>query len=522
MTDRHSVILIKNGRVFDLDGDVDRPPAADILIAAGKIAAIEPGLAAKLAQGGTHPALKGTGVGTVIDARDKLVVPGFINAHYHSHDVLLKGCFETIPLEHWVLAALPPSYPKRSRDEVRLRTLLGAFECLRSGMTTVQDLLTIYPWDVDHVDATLEAYEQIGIRAVFACQIGDVTGFKTVPFWEEMVPPEVQKGMTGAVEPFGTNIDLVDLVADVMRKRRDRHPRISWALGPTSPERCTPRLLERLGELARKEKVPIYTHLYELKAMTLIARQLFRDRDHGSLINYMERTGILGPQTSLAHSVWLLPSEIDKLAATGTNVVLNPVGNLKTKSGVAPIRRLLDAGVNVALGSDNCSCSDAQNMFQAMKMFTTLAAVSDPEQGAPTARDALHAATRAGARTAGRQAEWGALKPGMAADLSLLDLTDPSFVPMNSAARQLVYTECGRAVDTVLVDGQVVMRERKLTMIDEEALRREIEGVMKVLRKDIDQVASRNVKLFGYLDQVVRRIWAEDIGTNRYVANGLG
>lgn len=521
MNERHSVTLISGGRVFDLDGDTDQPPVADILIAEGKIAAVEPGLAEKFARGGSHPAIKGRGVGTRIDARDKLVVPGFVNAHYHSHDVLLKGCFETIPLEHWVLAALPPSYPKRSADEIRIRTLLGAFECLRGGMTTVQDLLTLHPYDEAHVEAALQAYEQIGIRVVFALQIGDVTGFKTVPFWEELVPPEVRAGMTGAVEPF-SGVDLVDLVRDVLRRERGRNPRIQWALGPTSPERCTERLMTRLGELSRAENVPIYTHLYESKAMTLIARQLFGERDQGSLINYMERTGTLGPKTSLAHSVWLLQSEIEKLAATGTNVVLNPVGNMKTKSGVAPIRRLLEAGVNVALGSDNCSCSDAQNMFQAMKMFTMLAAVSDPEQGPPSAADALHAATRAGARTAGCENEFGALKPGMAADLSLLDLTDPSFIPFNSAARQLVYTESGRSVDTVLVAGEVVMRNRRLTRVDEDALRREVIDIMKVLRKDIDGVASRNAKLFGYLDHVVRRVWAEDIGTNRYVANGLG
>ena len=120
-------------------------------------------------------------------------MPGFVNAHYHSHDVLLKGCFETIPLELWLLSALPPSYPKRSTAEIRARTLLGALECLRSGMTTVQDLCTIYPFDEEHLEAILQAYEDIGIRCVFALQFADMVGAKSVPFWEEVVPPE-QRG----------------------------------------------------------------------------------------------------------------------------------------------------------------------------------------------------------------------------------------------------------------------------------------------------------------------------------------
>src|SRR5262249_19993378 len=163
-------------------------------------------------------------------------IPGFVNAHYHSHDVLLKGCFETIPLELWVLSALPPSYPKRSTAEIRARTLLGAIECLRSGITTVQDLATIYPFDEEHLEAALKAYEDVGIRCVFALQITDMVGVKAVPFWDEIVPEEQRKGLSGAVEPF-KGIDLKQLVRDIAKTQRGRHPRISLALGPTSPER---------------------------------------------------------------------------------------------------------------------------------------------------------------------------------------------------------------------------------------------------------------------------------------------
>jgi 5-methylthioadenosine/S-adenosylhomocysteine deaminase len=511
------VILIQNGRVYDHNGDVDLPPIADLLIIDGTIAAVRPGIGGAIELGETIAELGARAIDRTIDATDKLVMPGFVNAHYHSHDVLLKGCFETIPLELWLLSALPPSYPKRSTAEIRARTLLGALECLRSGITTVQDLCTIYPFDEQHLEAVLEAYVDIGIRCVFALQFADMAGAKSIPFWEEVVPAEHLAGLAGAVEPF-KGIALPRLLREIVASQRNRHPRLSLALGPTSPERCTPEILADLAELSDAERLPIYTHIYESRAMTLIARQTHQS-DDGSLINYLNRVGLLTPRMNLAHSVWMTPKEIDTIAQRGANVVLNPVGNLKTRSGVAPIQSYFKRGVSVALGCDNCSCSDAQNMFQSMKLFATLPAVSNPQPGPPMATDAIKAATVVGARTAGLEGHIGALRPGMAADLFLLDLTDPSFVPLNSVARQVVFTESGRAVETVIVDGRIVIADRKITTIDERALREEVEGLMKVLRKDIEAVAKRNNAMLPYLLEAQRKTWQADVGINRYVGN---
>jgi 5-methylthioadenosine/S-adenosylhomocysteine deaminase len=511
------VILIKSGRVYDQDMNVDLPHIADLLIVDGLIAAVRPGIAQAVERGEPVAELGARMIDQTIDATEKLLMPGFVNSHYHSHDVLLKGCFETIPLELWVLSALPPAYPKRSTAEIRARTLLGALECLRSGMTTVQDLCTIYPFDEEHLEAILQAYEDIGIRCVFAVQFADKVGAKAVPFWEEVVPLEQRSSLAGSVEPF-KGVDLARLLRDILVSQRNRHPRLTLALGPTSPERCTPEILTELADLSDAEKVPVYTHIYESRPMTLIARQTHQS-DGGSLINYLKRVGLLTARTSLAHSVWMTPAEIDSIAEGGTNVVLNPVGNLKTRSGVAPIRTYLRKGVNVALGCDNCSCSDSQNMFETMKLFAGLAAVSHPEPGPPTAADAIRSATIGGARTAGLERRIGALRPGMAADLFIVDLTDPSFVPLNSVARQIVFTEGGRGVETVIVDGRVVIADRKITTIDERALREEVADLMKVLRKDIEAVSRRNDAMLPYLLEAQRRTWEVDIGVNRYVGN---
>ena len=157
------------------------------------------------------------------------------------------------------------------------------------------------------------------------------------------------------------------------------------------------------------------------------------------------------------------------LADTGTGVVLNPQGNLKMKCGIPPIRVLQDAGVRIGLGCDNCSCSDAQNMFVAMKLFALLASVSDPIPGPPQAAAALRAATEAGAEGARLGHVIGHIAPGYKADLTLIAMDDPSWSPLNSAVRQLVHVEAGRGVRHVIVDGKIVVRDRRLTTIDEDA-----------------------------------------------------
>src|SRR5262245_10345908 len=446
-----TTLLIKGGRVLTPDADWHQPPAADIAVAGDSIVGI-----AGAYTGEARPGVE------VIDARDHLVLPGFINAHYHSHDVLAKGTLEEVPLESWRLYALPPQYPPRSVEEVYARTLLGALECLRSGMTTVQDMLTLYPYDDRHMDAVMAAYDKVGIRVVFALQYADRKGIETIPFWKDTFPKELHPLLSTAAEPE-RQLDLIGHFEATRLKAAPR-PLVSWALGPSAPERCSPALMRRTMELARRYDIPVYTHIYESRGMALQARLTLPEYS-GLLIRRLAEEGCLDPRLNFAHSVWLAREEIELLAEHGAGVVLNPQGNLKMKCGLPPIRMLQDAGVRIGLGCDNCSCSDAQNMFVAMKLFTLLAAVSDPIPGPPQAVAALRAATQGGADGAQLGGEIGRIAPGLKADLTLIDLRDPTFSPMNSAARQLVHVEAGRGVRHVLVDGRVVVRDRNLTTV---------------------------------------------------------
>src|SRR5207248_1122092 len=205
-----------------------------------------------------------------------------------------------------------------------------------------------------------------------------------------------------------------------------RHPAggtLHWAIAPFAPQRCSPNMLRGCAALAEKYDLPVYTHVYETRGQRLIAHERFADYG-GSLIGYMESAGLLGPRLNIVHSVWIARDEIDRLAAADAGIVLNQLSNLKLKSGIAPVYEMRRAGVRLGLGCDNCSGTDVQSVFQAMKMFCLLVAVSNSEPGPALAHEVLRHATIGNARTAGLAHCLGAIRPGYKADLVLIDLDD--------------------------------------------------------------------------------------------------
>lgn len=492
-------LLIKSARVYDHDGDVHEPAVADVLIENARIAAV-----------GTDLPVP-DGAVEVINATGKLVIPGFVNAHYHSHDVLAKGMFEDLPLEIWSLYAGPMG-ANRGREEIRLRTMLGALECLRNGITTVQDMLNLTPMREDYLDTVLEAYAEVGIRVVCGIAVRDIAQVDTLPFLRQRLPPAVQAIVGNRADNGHEQIDFIEAQ---LARHPSGGPLLHWALSPSAPQRCTPSLLEALSELSRRYELPVYTHVYESKFQALHARLNYADRD-GSFVQLLDDTGLLDSRLTIAHGVWLGQDEIERLADRDVGISLNIMSNFKSKSGIAPISGLRRAGVRLALGCDNCSCSDVQNMFQAMKLYCFLSSVGDPESNEGLSAEALRVATEGGARTAGLGGEIGALRPGMKADLVLLDLNDPAFVPLNSVARQLVYSETGRAIETVVVDGRVVMRDRKILTVDESALRAAVTPAMKTFREDFARLEETNRSVLPHMRAVYREALSHDIGLWRH------
>jgi cytosine/adenosine deaminase-related metal-dependent hydrolase len=494
-------ILIRGGRVYDHEGDVHQPAKADILIAGETIERVGRDLPAD-------------DCSEVIDAAGKLVLPGFVNAHYHSHDVMAKGLFEQMPFDVWTLHSNPSNYGPRSLEEVRLRTLIGAAEQLRNGITTVQDFLTVVPRDEAMVDTVLSAYKEAGIRVVFAIAARDRAALDIAPFMPADLPQAMRKRVAGS---DGNARDELDFIAVQIKRLGLRPtPRLTWALAPSAPQRCSQELLEGIAALSRTYDLPVFTHVYETRVQAAAARQ----PSVSSLVDVLARAGLLNEKLAIVHGVWLTAGEIAQIAEAGSRLVHNPVSNLKLKSGIAPILDLHRAGVDVALGCDNYSCAETQNIFIAMRLLCLLPAVADPEPGQIDAAYALRAATLAGARAVGLSGAIGAIKPGMLADLIIFNLNEPAFVPFNSAARQVVFSECGRAVETVVVNGRPVVRGGKLMTMDEAALAAEAEKVAPAFRRDAQALATRNADLAAPLLSAGRKAWKVPLGFERYIVRG--
>jgi 5-methylthioadenosine/S-adenosylhomocysteine deaminase len=495
--------LIRGGRIYDHDGDIHQPATADLLIRGGIIERIAPQIAAD------------DGV-EVLDAVGKLVVPGFVNAHYHSHDVMAKGLFEEMPFDIWMLHSNPRSFGRRSHEEVRVRTLIGAAESLRNGITTIQDFLTVEPQEEAYVDTVLSAYAEAGIRVVFALAARDRGALDIAPFIPTNLPESIRKRLAGQDRSARDELDFVS--SQIRRLGKTLTPLQTWALAPSAPQRCSAELLEGIAALSREHGLPVLTHVYETRVQAAAAQM----DTSSSLLDVLARAGLMNDRLSVVHGVWLSPRNIAQIAEACARVVHNPISNLKLKSGVAPILDLYRAGIDIALGCDNCSCAETQNIFTAMRMLCLLPAVTEPDPGPINAGYALKAATLSGARAVGLGGKVGALKPGMAADLTILDLTEPAFVPFNSAARQIVFAESGRAVETVFVDGRPVVRGGKLVTVDEAKLAAQAAELSPVFRRDAANLAARNADLVAPLLDANRAAWKVPLGIQRYVGRTEG
>jgi 5-methylthioadenosine/S-adenosylhomocysteine deaminase len=458
-------ILITGGRVLDPLGELHRPPVLDILVEDGKISAV--GELARLRAGTSE----------IMDASGFLITPGFVNAHCHSHDTLLRGMFEQTPLELWGLTAFPFHWSRRSADEILVRTRLHAVECLRGGMTTIQDMVTLVDFDREHAEALASAYAGSGIEAVVAPQFSDLGGAAGVPFANDFFSPEIRTMLGSDVDPDSV-LDQLESLFDGVSARR-----LTWQLGPVQPQICSDALLKRVAAIAQERQMRIFTHLYETRSEAVLARSLARDA--GSMVQRLLRVGMLTERLTFAHGVWITSPEIDIVAHAGASLATNPVTNLKLMNGVAPVNRYRRCGVNIGLGCDNSSASDAQSIFQAMKLYALALGMQAGADESAAAREAFSAATVGGAMAIGMSECIGRIAPGFRANLTFIDLTDPSWRPLNSAVRQLVYGETGRAVLHVMVQGNLVVSDGRMVSIDESQLCEEAERLRVAMAEEL-------------------------------------
>ena len=420
--------------------------------------------------------------GKVVDASGTLAMPGFINGHHHSHENFHKGRYDRLPLELWMNYVRPAKPLPLTADDVYLRTLVGACQALLSGTTCIVDDFNASPvLNQEHIEAALAAYEDIGIRALLGPTLFDVPFHKSVPFIQEECSPETLASLAPSKATPAT--EYLRLVESLSVTRHPRDNRVGVLLAPSAPQRCSDNLLREVRAVADRTELPVIIHVQETR---LQAASAWHERGK-TLFQHLDELGFLAPGTSLIHAVWLTVDDIARIAASGASVQHNPNSNLKLGSGLMPMRALLDAGVNVSLGTDGCGSLESTDMLRVVANTALIHKLrGDDYRHWIGAEEALEAATVGGAKALGLAEQLGRVKTGMRADLVLYRLDAPAFTPLNDPLRQLVFGESGDGIHSVWVEGEQIVADGQLTRLDQRVISQRIEQAMQRLRPAID------------------------------------
>jgi cytosine/adenosine deaminase-related metal-dependent hydrolase len=389
---------------------------------------------------------------------------------------------------------------------VYIRTLLAAIEQLHAGTTCVIDFLYELPNPTDEtIAAVVQAYRDAGIRAVIVISMWDRPVADVMPIDHGLLP-EVDREAWDAKPP--TRRQWIELAKAGLAAVRD-DDRVGIGLAIDQPQRCTDDLMLAIGDLSAERDLPVHTHSLESR----LCRYTGLWRFGASQVTHLGRLGLISPRMSFVHSVWVDDADIELMAAGGANVVHNPVSNLKLGSGIAPVRAFLTAGINVAIGTDGESTNDARDMFEATKLAALIQRPANPDYRSwPTATETWTMATRGGARAANLGDSIGSIEVGRRADLVLLDIDDPSLVPLLDPLNQVVFSSASRAVRDVIVNGRLVVVDGRVVTVDPAAVAQEATKLAGDLAPGRRSAREEGDRLRPMLDELFERAWGSDVG----------
>lgn len=366
------------------------------------------------------------------------LIPGLVNAHSHAAMSLMRGLADDLPLMRWLKEHIWPAEGRWVGAEfVHDGSLLACAEMLRGGTTCVNDMY-FFP------EETARAVEQAGMRAVVGLILID---FPTA--WAEDADDYLRRGLE-------------------LHDRLHNHPLITTCFAPHAPYTVSDAPLARVATLAEELDVPVHIHVHETEDEVRQAVAATGQRPLARL----EKLGLLSPRLVAVHMTQLEETEIESLAATGAHVVHCPESNLKLASGLCPVQRLTDAGVNVALGTDGAASNNDLDMLGEMRTAALVGKLAAADASAVPANLALRMATLNGARALGLEQTIGSIEPGKAADLAAVDLGGLESTPVYHPISQLVYAVGRNQVTDVWVAGRQLLRDRDLTTLDEHGIAR--------------------------------------------------
>ena len=451
-----------------------------------------------------------------IDARGHLLMPGLINGHFHSSVTDLKGSLDSLPLEIFMLFESPGRGAAVEPRTAYIRTLLGALEMLRGGVTCVLDDAFFVPSPTPPViDAVMQAYEDCGIRASLALDQPNVPEISKLPFLRDLLPPHL---LARASEPAAMDTEgLLACYAHLINRWHGRAGgRLRAAVSCSAPQRVTRDYFEALDDLSRRDNLPFYIHILETRLQRVLGQENFGGR---SLIQYVDQMGLLNDRLNIIHGIWIDETDMDLIAAAGSVIAHNPISNLRLGSGIMPFRQLRQRGIPICLGTDEAIADDSTSMWGVAKTAGLIHNLSDADyEQWPAAREVLDCLIRGGARAARLPQPLGQIAPGYQADMVLLDLDTLAFTPLNDLRRQLVYCENGSSVKLTMVAGRIVFENDRVNGIDEAAVRAEARDI--AVRTRAAGTPTDASEWLPYYRQMYLRAARCNVGMNRRAPEG--
>ena len=404
-----------------------------------------------------------------IDAASLTVIPGLIQPHVHLTQTLFRGLADDLELLDWLKKRIWPLEAAHTFESNSISARLGIAELIMGGTTSVIDMGT-----VNHTGAICEAVKDTGYRAVVGkCMMDHGVD----------VP-------NGLMEETLASIKKSEQLME--KWHMGANGRINYAMTPRFVVSCSEKLLVKARDIAASNELLVHTHASENSGEIALVEKERGLRN----IKYLEKLKLTGRNLVLAHCIWLDDKEMEILARTGTTVAHCPSSNLKLASGIAKVPELLEMGVNVSVAADGAPCNNMLSMFAEMRHAALIQKVRLLSPTALPAHQVFEMATLGGAKAMGMEKELGSLEPGKKADIALVDLkkvhTSPSVD--RDPVSQLVYSATARDVHTTIVNGKVLMQDRKLATIDIKETVKEAERICRqLLKSDGTAVLFKNI-----------------------------
>ncbi len=417
-------LLVTNGIVLTMDEERPLIDSGAVAVTGDTITAVD-----TTARIGKTPARE------TIDANGGIIMPGLVNTHTHAAMTLFRGLADDLPLMTWLNEHIFPAEAHLDADKVYAGSLLGCAEMILSGTTCFCDM---YLFE----ESVAKAAAAAGMRAV----VGEVLYDFPSPNYGP-----INKG-------FEYTEGLIE--------RWKGHPLVTIAVEPHSPYLCAPELLTRAAAIAGEHGVPLVIHLAETQSEV----NTLRERFDVTPVKHLANLGVLAPNLLACHCVVLDEEDKALLAEHDVKVAHNPESNMKLASGIAPVADLLSRGVCVGLGTDGCSSNNDLDLFVEMDMTAKLHKAATLDPTALDAATVLRMATIDGARALGLDHEIGSLEKGKKADLLVIDTHKPHLTPMYHPVSHIVYAVGGADVNTTIVNGKVLMKDRELLNLDAEKI----------------------------------------------------